>query len=168
MRLINANAVPAIQSCLRCTRAGRTCPGYTLDSDLIFRNISAEQNPRPRIKANLVNFESDQIEEIAFRTFITDYCVSSTNPTVSRGYLNSLENLIEKAGPASDIAQSCNIIALANLGKKRASHNLMKKAQMLYLGFLPSFRLTIANEVTSVESLITAVLLGLYEVNLMS
>ena len=109
-----------------------------------------------------------EIESLAFQTFIADYCISSSNRTVSRGYLNGLESLIEKAGPASSITQSCRIISLANLGKKSASPMLLQKAETLYLGFLPSFRLTISNEgkSTTIQSLITAVLLGLYEVSI--
>ena len=66
-----------------------------------------------------------EIESSAFQTFISDYCISSSNRTVSREYLNGLESLIEKAGPWSCIAKSCKIISLANLGKKTASPVLL-------------------------------------------
>lgn len=109
-----------------------------------------------------------EIESLAFQTFISDYCISSSNLTVSRGYLNGLESLIQKAGPASSIAQSYRIISLANLGKKADSPMLLQKAKTLYFDLLPSFRRTISNEdkFTTIQSLITAVLLGLYEVSI--
>jgi hypothetical protein len=45
---------------------------------------------------------------------------------------------------------------------------LLQKAEALYFDLLPSFRWTISNEgkSTTIHSLITAVLLGLYEVSI--
>lgn len=110
------------------------------------------------------------MEGLAFQTFISDYCIPSSNRTVSRGYLNGLESLIEEAGPGSSLAKSCRIISLANLGKKIASPILLQKAETLYFEFIPSFRWIISNEskATTIYSLITAVLLGLYEVSIAS
>jgi hypothetical protein len=123
---------------------------------------------KPILPCELGNLNWPEIESSAFQTFISDYCISSSNRTVSRGYLNGLESLIEKAGPESSIAKSCTIISLANLGKKAASPMLLQKAETLYFDLLPSFRWTISNEgkSTTIRSLITAVLLGLYEVSI--
>jgi hypothetical protein len=108
-----------------------------------------------------------ELESSAFQAFISDYCVSSLDCTISRGYLNGLQSLIVKAGPTSSIAQACKIISLASLGKKTASSLLLQKAEMLYVDLLPSFRSTISKEgdSTTIQSLMTAVLLGLYEVS---
>lgn len=99
---------------------------------------------------------------------MSDYCISSPNYTVSRGYLSGLGGLIESAGPGSHIAESCKIISLANLGKKVNSAVFLQKAERLYFELLPSFRLTISSKdkLATVESLMTAVLLGLYEVSI--
>jgi hypothetical protein len=120
------------------------------------------------LPCELGNLNWPEIESLASQTFISDYCISSSNRTVSRGYLNGLESLIAKAGPASTVSQSCKIISLANLGKKAASPMLLQKAETLYFDLLPSFRWTISNEgeSTTIQSLITAVLLGLYEVSI--
>ncbi|MCJ1390674.1 hypothetical protein MMC18_003535 [Xylographa bjoerkii] len=122
--------------------------------------------PKSILPCELGNLNWPEIESSAFQTFISDYCISSSNRTVSRGYLNGLETLIEKAGPWSSIAKSCKVISLANLGKKAASPMLLQKAETLYFDLLPSFRWTISNEdkSTTIHSLITAVLLGLYEI----
>jgi hypothetical protein len=124
--------------------------------------------PKSILQCELGNLNWPEIESSAFQTFISDYCISSSNRTASRGYLNGLESLIEKAVPASIIAQSCKIISLANLGKKAASPMLLQKAETLYFDLLPSFRWSISNEgkSTTIQSLITAVLLGLYEVSI--
>jgi hypothetical protein len=115
----------------------------------------------------LDNSNWPEIEGSAFQIFISDYCISSSNRTVSRGYLNGLASLVEEAGPGSSIAKSCRIVSLVNLGKKTASRMLLQKAETLYVDLLPSFRWTISNEgkSTTIHSLITAVLLGLYEVS---
>jgi hypothetical protein len=124
--------------------------------------------PKTILPCELGNLHWPEIESLAFQTFISDYCISSSNRTVSRGYLDGLESLIEKAGPASTVSQSYKIVSLANLGKKAASPILLQKAETLYFDLLPSFRWTISNEgkFTTIQSLITAVLLGLYEVSI--
>ncbi|KAK9481539.1 hypothetical protein V1527DRAFT_486508 [Lipomyces starkeyi] len=122
--------------------------------------------PKSILPCDLENLNWAEIESLAVQTFISDYCISSSDRTVSRGYLNGLESLIEKAGSESSIAKSCKIISLANLGKKAASPMLLQKAETLYFDLLPSFRWTISSEGKSatIHSLLTAVLLGLYEV----
>ncbi|RDW69212.1 hypothetical protein BP6252_08232 [Coleophoma cylindrospora] len=97
---------------------------------------------------------------------MADYCLNSRNRTVSLGYLNGLEALIERAGPASSVAEACRTIGMAHLGQKLSNPAFMQKANKMYFGLLPSFRLTISNKATSttVHSLMTAVLLGLYEI----
>ncbi len=124
--------------------------------------------PKSILPCELGNLNWPEIESSAFQTFFSNYCISSSNRTVSRGYLNGLKSLIEQAGPESSIAKSCKIISLANLGKKAASPMLLQKAEALYFDLLPSFRWTISNEgkSTTIHSLITAVLLGLYEVSI--
>lgn len=124
--------------------------------------------PKSILPWELGNPNWPEIESSAFQTFISDYCISSSNLTISRGYLNGLKSLIEKAEPRSIIAKSCKIISLANLGKKAANPMLLLRAETLYFDLLPSFRWTISNEHTSttLHSFITAVLLGLYEVSI--
>jgi hypothetical protein len=75
--------------------------------------------------------------------------------------------MIAKAGPTSEIAKACTIIAFASLGKKTGSSVLIQMAQNLHSLLLRSFRLSISNEATgtTAESLMTAALLGLYEVS---
>ena len=124
--------------------------------------------PKTIVPFDLGSLKWPEIEDLAFQTFISDYCISSSNGTLSRGYLNGLESLIEKAGPASAVSQSCKIISLANLGKRAASPMFLQTAETMYFDLLPSFRWTISKEgnSTTIQSLITAVLLGLYEVSI--
>lgn len=107
------------------------------------------------------------IEQNARLQFFADYCIPSPNQGISRGYLNGLQTMVAEAGPTSEVAKACTIIALANMGKKMGASMLIQKAENLHSLLLRSFRLSISNEATfaSIESLITAALLGLYEVS---
>jgi hypothetical protein len=109
-----------------------------------------------------------EIESLPFQAFISNYCISSSNPTVSHGYLSGLESLTKGAGPASNISQSCKVLSLAPLGRRQAIPTLLQKAERLYFDLFPSFRLTVSSEgnSTTIQSLIAAVLLGLYEVSI--
>jgi hypothetical protein len=106
------------------------------------------------------------IEQEARLAFFDDYCIVSSNQDLSRGYLSGLQIMIFKAGPRSELAQACTIASLANIGNKLGNTTYIERAKGLYSSLLRSFRLRISNEAifTTVESLITAALLGLYEV----
>jgi hypothetical protein len=107
------------------------------------------------------------IEQEARSAFFDDYCIVSSNQDLSRGYLHGLQTMIATAGPNSELAQACTIISLANLGKQLGNTTYIKRAEGLYSLLLRSFRLSISNEAIfiTVESLITAALLGLYKVS---
>jgi hypothetical protein len=98
--------------------------------------------------------------------FFDDYCVESTDRTLSRGFLDGLRHLIDHAGPASDVAQAAKLVSLAGIGNRMDRPGLTYKAKLLYSSLISSFRTSISNATRSrtVESLMTAVLLGLYEV----
>ena len=133
----------------------------------------SNDNHRHKVMANAIllrelgNQNWPEIESSAFDMFVSSYCISSPDRTVSRGYLNDLASLLQEAGPESGLAKACQIISLANLGKKANSPMLLRKAEMLYFDFLPSFRwiISIETKSTTTHSFVTAVLLGLYEVS---
>jgi hypothetical protein len=106
------------------------------------------------------------IEQEARLMFFDDYCIVSSNQDLSRGYLHGLKAMISEAGPSSELTQACTIVSLANIGNKLGNPTYLERAKGLYSSLLRSFRLRISNEAifTTVESLITAALLGLYEV----
>lgn len=112
--------------------------------------------------------ESDdaQIEQGALSTFFDDYCVESTDRTLSRGFLDGLKPLIVHAGQSSDVAQAAKIVALSGIANRMGRPGLVHRIKLLYIDLLGSFKTTLSNEVTSktIESLMTAVMLGIYEV----
>lgn len=107
-----------------------------------------------------------EFEAYARQQFFDDYRVYSPDQAVSRGYLNGLPDMISKAGLNSDVTKACTTIALASLGKKVSDQSIFERAQRMHTLLLRSFSLSISSGDTfvSVESLITATLLGLYEI----
>ena len=67
------------------------------------------------------------IERTALLEFYSDYCIVSPNQVLSRGYLHGLQAMIAKAGPTSEVAKACTVIALANLGKMVKIPHLQKR-----------------------------------------
>lgn len=105
------------------------------------------------------------IEQRALAAFLDDYCIVSNNTSLSRGYLGDLKSLLAHASPSSDIAKAAKMAAFASLGKKLGEPDLIHQANISYLDLLRSFQVTMSEAATSraIESLATAVLLGLYE-----
>jgi hypothetical protein len=175
--------------CERCQKAEFTCLGYKDDTDLIFRQYegsyqyqassiatfeeqyySSDGTGNPSETSDAFppdsQYDEDDIEKHALQTFFVDYCVPSTDRSLSRGYLDGLQTLLFHAGHLSEISQAAKIVALANLGNKSNSPVLSDRARLLYSQLLHSFQRTISNPSTSptIEAFMTAVLLGLYEV----
>lgn len=127
--------------------------GYRPENDLLFRNSCGERYsssthqfsnengphgamPKSILLCDLGKLNWPEIESLAVQIFISDYCISSSDRAISRGYLNGLESLIEKARLGLNIAKSYKIISLANLGKKAASPMLLQNSTLTY--FPPS------------------------------
>ncbi|CZT05360.1 uncharacterized protein RAG0_11491 [Rhynchosporium agropyri] len=112
----------------------------------------------------VLNWES--IEDQARKEFFKDYCIYSPNQDLSRGYLSGLPAMTRRAGPSSDVAKACTTISLASLGSKSGDPRISQRGQSLHTSLLRSFSLSISAGDTfiSVESLITATLLGLHEI----
>ena len=118
------------------------------------------QDSRPQ------EISDEQVEEFALRAFFYDYCISSINISISKGYLHGLESMLHSLGWQSDVAKACKVVAFANHGIIKCRPILSRKAEVLYhdlLGTLANAIQEPANRNTT-ESLTIAILLGLYEV----
>ena len=58
---------------------------------------------------------------LALRAFLYDYCIVSTNPHLSRGFLSGLEMLAYRRGPQSDIVKACIICSPRQAVKQAAT-----------------------------------------------
>ena len=108
----------------------------------------------------------EKVEEFALRAFFYDYCISSTNPSLSKGYLNGLESMLHFLGWQSDLAKACKVVAFANHGIMKCRPVLSRKAGVLYHDLLGTLAKAIQDPANgnSIASLTIAMLLGLYEV----
>jgi hypothetical protein len=107
------------------------------------------------------------IEARALESFFHDYCLVPENRILSRGYLEGLRTSIFEAKSDSSVLQAAKVVAFANLGSRLGMPNLVQKARVMYSEMLHSFQVMISYASTSntAELLMTAVLLGLYEVS---
>jgi hypothetical protein len=110
-------------------------------------------------------FVDAEIEYTAISEFLNDYGLNPKN-CHSHGYFVGLETLLTHAGLNSNLAQATKIVALASIGTKLKRPSLVHKARTMYLAMLHSLQLMISNATlrNTTETLMTAVLLGLYEV----
>jgi hypothetical protein len=102
----------------------------------------------------------------ALPNFYKDYVVISHDRSVSRGFLDGLETLINHTGNMSDLAQAAKIVSLATTGNKLCRMDLVHYTKQLYGDLLGSFHSNLlrSTSLNTVEALMTAVLLGIYEV----
>ena len=109
----------------------------------------------------------EKVEEFALRAFFYDYCIVSMNQHLSRGYLHGLELLVHRLGWQSDLAKACKVVGFANHGIKLNRPVLTWKAEVLYHDVLGSLAEAIKGSTSAAtsESLMIAMLLGLYEVS---
>ena len=108
----------------------------------------------------------EKFDEFALRAFFYDFCVISTNQSLSRGYLGSLELMLHRRGWQSDLAKACKVVEFASHSTLLRRPGLMRKAELMYHDLLGSLAKAIdsAAFADNAESLTIAMLLGLYEV----
>lgn len=113
-----------------------------------------------------IEISLDKVEEYALRAFFYDYCITTTNQLLSRGFLSGLESLLRQLGPNSDLSRACRIVSFASHGNKLRRPHLLRKAQELSNDLLSSLarRIELPGSSNDTESLLVTMLLGLYEV----
>lgn len=111
------------------------------------------------------------IETQALKIFLRDFCLHTSDNSISRGFLDGLESLIARPSSnkraANDVRESASIVAIAAIGRRLDRLSLVQSTVQRYGKLLSSFRETLASRDTaaSEEILATAVLLGIYEVS---
>lgn len=175
---------------MRCTKANRACSGYEkvlpskfqqyeahgLGQSLAFVS-SARKCSLPKRTAdpgtgflpedNLpAHVSAEMSNTLALRAFFYDYCVTSTNKNLSRGYLSGLEMLTQRLGPQSNLVKACQAVSLASHGKPLKRPRIVQLSEAMYHELLSSFAGAIQDpEVAkAVDTRLVVMLLGLYEV----
>ncbi|PYH90622.1 hypothetical protein BO71DRAFT_387273 [Aspergillus ellipticus CBS 707.79] len=142
--------------CLRCTKAGRACQGYRRYDELYFRYyVDPASSPTP-----------PAAEKTPLEVFLDDYVVPSIDPTVSRGFLDGLPSFLHGADASSDLVMAAELVAYTSMGHRLGRPDLLDQAAQKYVGLLHSFRITLSSQIhgPTIETLVTAILLGLYEI----
>jgi hypothetical protein len=114
----------------------------------------------------IADWRNSTFERETREQFLENYSLISSDRSLSRGYLEGLRQLLVYSGPSSELSQAVTIVSFASYGHKHRRPEISTEAKFLYFQLLQSFQRTISNVATSniVEPLLTAVLLGLYEV----
>jgi hypothetical protein len=138
--------------------------GYRGD-EVQFRHHAPQVTPR-QSPLSMDGLDEQFIEEHALEIFLHDYVVSPTDPVLSRGFLDGLSSLLANADPYSDLVQAAQLVACASIGNLRNQPRILEEARQKYVTLLRSFHLSLSREMhaTTIEALMTAVLLGLYEI----
>lgn len=130
---------------------------------ILFVDFGTEVLPKD---GRLQEVSEDVSDESALRAFFDNYCISSTNHALSRGYLGGLERMFHRLGWQSNLAKACKVVALAHQGNTLHRPGLVRKAEMLYhelLGILAK-AIESSTQAHTAETMTIALLLGLYEV----
>lgn len=164
-------------TCKRCTNSRRTCLGYEGEAATIPQGSApkfaeskcavAERKRPPRSSppSNRLGVERDPKVRAAFNTFFSNFVIVPRDRSLSRGYLDGLEDLLATAGQGSEVVRATRIVALASAANTSGSHDLLHRAQTEYADTLLAFKKLLhdATRCHTDEALMTAALLGLYE-----
>lgn len=99
--------------------------------------------------------------------FLDQYVSCSADTRVSRGFLSGLPSLLAKAHPSSNLVQAVEIVAWATVGNRLGRPDLLMNARKQYVSILNSFQTLLQccqMGESTVEALVIAILLGLYEI----
>lgn len=108
----------------------------------------------------------NRLEEQALDLFLAEFVVESRDREQSRGFLDGMQSLLTRVNPDSSLASAAKAVLLASVGNRTGRKTLVDHAQREYGRLLHKFTHSLSGgaEVVSIETVYTAVLLGLYEV----
>lgn len=115
-----------------------------------------------------IEISHEKSDEYALRAFFYEYRLDSTDRAFSRGFLSNLEPTLHRLGPKSNLAEACRLVSGATYGIKLRRPVLTIQTYQRYHALLKSLALAINNSVSPIrrdESILVAMLLGLYEVS---
>lgn len=150
-----------------CRRTGRQCLGYKDYSSLIFRYFAPIASHHllayPYTSHSVVNIA--KWETLDF--FVRNFVVQPSDERNSRGFLHGLQEMIRSVPGSSDLVRAVSAVSIACKGNCDGDLAALTHAAEEYGETLRSFRGMLLRNTTvwSPQTLITAVILGLYEVS---
>lgn len=115
-----------------------------------------------------IEISDEKSDEYALRAFFYEYRLVSTDQAASRGFLSGLERTLQRLGSESNLAQACRLVAGATYGIKLRRPVLTFQSYQRYHELLASLSIALHQSVPAAskdESILVAMLLGLYEVS---
>jgi hypothetical protein len=155
------------QACRRCTKSGKSCSGYEDESTLVFRHWSSSQaSNAPSTSWWSSETDDETLEKLSLGIFLTEFTTKASDRQASRGFLDGIQPLLQSDNPSSSLVCSAKLVALASIGIRLKRKSLIHKTERHYGDLLGNLHQSLYAEThcVSIESLYTAVLLGLYEV----
>ncbi|KAL7905812.1 hypothetical protein GGI35DRAFT_471337 [Trichoderma velutinum] len=151
----------------RCSKTGKSCSGYKDEATLVFRHWSNQQASYA-LPTLWWSPETDdkKLEELSLRIFNSEFVVETVDQRPSRGFLDGIQILLMTIDSTSVLACSAKILVLASIGNRLGRKSLLIKTDRDYGNLLRKFHQSLSADMkyVSVESLFTAILLGLYEI----
>lgn len=134
------------------------------------------QSPRARLHAKDERLPADgspkevldgEVDTRSIQAFLHDFCIVPLSLQASRGYVAGLEPMLLHLGLDSDLSNACRAVSFASPGIKLRRPVLTQTAGRLYHKLLGSLAKAVVDPVlaNTPESLMMAMLLGLYEVS---
>lgn len=160
--------IDVYKACNRCLKSRRPCPGYKDEATLLFRHYGPSKDthlsPIPWWSPEVLD---EQLEEGALGIFITEFVVEASDRKRSRGFLDGMPALLASVDAASTLVSAAKLLALVSIANRTGREDLVKRAQRRYGILLKEYHDSLSQgvKVRSLESLFTAVLLGIYEVS---
>lgn len=160
-------------SCRKCTKSKRTCLGYKDNADILFRDSSlrgAQATPKlalaltkSKTSAHIPSSNSSP-NVTALNIFFEDYVLTSQDRSLSCGYLDGLPSFLAQQSCASTLLGAANLVANSSLESKSGTLSPFSTSTQ-YSALLSAFQKSLDNpaKCNADEALMTAVLLGLYE-----
>lgn len=160
--------------CERCKTAGRNCPGYRSEQQVVFRSMNDSAMARtnkPTMLATiasahnpfLINPSTDWAQ-FAISRFVYHY-VEPPSPYGLPGYLEFLPTMLNSAN--SSLQTSLLAASLANLANVSGMEQLHTESRVQYGRALRSLHAALSDKATASDdhTLLAVVLLQKYEVN---
>lgn len=110
--------------------------------------------------------DDEALERLSLDIFVTEFTTKAADQRASRGFLDRIQPLLKSDNLESSLVCSAKIVALASIGIRLKRKSLIIKTEKHYGSLLHNLHQSLYAETqcVSIETLYTAVLLGLYEV----
>lgn len=107
------------------------------------------------------------VDDFTLRSFLHEFCIVPTGPTVSYGFLSGIEPALRKLSDQSNLAKACKMVAFASHGIKLNQPLSIAKAEKLNHSLVASLAVGLQHNSAASKKYdaLIVMLLGIYEVS---